>query len=279
MQRLRKLYFAPAWRIGIGLAVLLNSIVLGAIIETPEGSPLARLLGHADRALLSLLVLDVALCIAVKRRTVLRSGWDIFDITVTLLSVVPSFGPLAAFRVLRVIRVLRLISFVPHGRAMVDAMLGALHNMAAAFVVLGVVFYSFVVITTNLFRDADPVHYGALGRSAAHLYTVMVTLGSNLDSEAVLADDLWALPIFAVFIILASFGLLNMFIAVLVAALREELERETNREERERFDRLERKIDALAALVAAQGDVQGDVPLRLGQNPPRQRHDAPGIGR
>jgi hypothetical protein len=32
------------------------------------------------------------------------------------------------------------------------------------------------------------------------------------------------------------------------------LERETNREERERFDWLERKIDALATLVAALGD-------------------------
>jgi voltage-gated sodium channel len=250
MQQLGKLYAAPPWRIGIGVAVLVNSIVLGAITEAPEGSALAFWLNRADAGLLSLLVLDVALCIAVKRLTVLRSGWDMFDVTVTLVSVAPSFGPLAAFRVLRVIRVLRLISFIPHGRAMVDALLGALRNMAAAFVILGVVFYSFVVIMTNMFRDTDPAHYGMLGHSAAHLYTVMVTLGSNLDTETVLVDDPWALPIFAAFIIVASFGLLNMFIAVLVTALRDELERETNRTERERFDRLERKIDALAAMVA-----------------------------
>jgi hypothetical protein len=42
---------------------------------------------------------------------------------------------------------------------------------------------------------------------------------------------------------------------VLVAALREQLEQETMHEERERFDRVGRKIDALAALVAARGDV------------------------
>ena len=45
------------------------------------------------------------------------------------------------------------------------------------------------------------------------------------------------------------------FIVVLVAALREQLEQETMHEERERFDRVGRKIDALAALVAARGDV------------------------
>ena len=249
MRQLRTLYASSFWRVGIGLAVFVNSIVLGAITEAPEGSELAQWLGWADTALLVLLVIDVALCVAVKRRAVLHSGWDIFDITVTIVSVTPSFGMLSAFRVLRVIRVLRLISFVPHGRAMVDALLHALRNMAAAFVVLGVVFYSFVVITTNLFRDIDPLHYGTLGRTAAHLYTVMVSLGSSLDTEVVLNGIPWALPIFAAFIIVASFGLMNMFIAVLVAALKEQLEAETIREERARFDRLERKIDALAARL------------------------------
>jgi hypothetical protein len=42
MQQLRKIYEAQAWRIGIGLAVFVNSIVLGAITEAPEGSRLAR---------------------------------------------------------------------------------------------------------------------------------------------------------------------------------------------------------------------------------------------
>jgi voltage-gated sodium channel len=163
--------------------------------------------------------------------------------------VTPTFGMLSALRVLRVIRVLRLISLIPNVRAMVDALLDALRNMAATFVVMGVIFYSFVVITTNLFRTIDPEHLGTL-RSAAHLYTVMVSLGSGLEIESVLRATPWALPIFAAFVVVASFGLLNMFIAVLVAALKEQLERETLIKERVRSDRLERKLDELVALVA-----------------------------
>jgi voltage-gated sodium channel len=132
---------------------------------------------------------------------------------------------------------------------MVDAMIWAPRNMAAAFIVLAVVFYSFVVIVTTLFREIDPDHYGSAGRSAAHLYTVLVTLGSTLDTEPALDRRLWALPIFGSFIVVASFGLMNMFIAVLVAALREQLEKDTLRQERARFDRLERKLDMLAASV------------------------------
>jgi voltage-gated sodium channel len=255
MRHLSRLYASSFWRIGTGVTVLINSIVLGAIAEAPEGTVFVDRLDCLDAVLLAILVADVILCIAVKRRAVLRSGWDMFDIAVTLGSIVPNIDMLSAFRILRVLRVLRLISFIPHARAMVDALLHALRNMIAAFVVLGVVFYSFVVITTSLFRDQDPAHYGSLGRSAGHLYSVMVTLGSNLDTEAVLGGNPWALPIYGAFIIVASFGLLNMFIAVLVAALKEQLEQETVREERARFDRLERKLDALMASIEARREL------------------------
>jgi hypothetical protein len=45
---------------------------------------------------------------------------------------------------------------------------------------------------------------------------------------------------------------MNMFIAVLVAALKEQLEAETIREERARFDRPEQKIDAMTAQIEVQ---------------------------
>jgi voltage-gated sodium channel len=130
-------------------------------------------------------------------------------------------------------------------------MMTAMRNMTAAYIVLGVVFYSFVVITTDLFRDVDPTHYGTLTRSAAHLYTVMVSLGSGLEAEPVLIDHPWALPVFAAFVLIVSFGLMNMFIAVLVTAMSGLIEEEAMQEERARFDRLERKVDALAALLEA----------------------------
>jgi uncharacterized membrane protein YqhA len=76
----------------------------------------------------------------------------------------------------------------------------------------------------------------------------MVSLGSSLDTEVVLNGIPCALPLFAAFIIIGSFGLMNMFIA----ALKEQLEAKTNREELARFDRLEKKIDAMTAQVEGQ---------------------------
>jgi voltage-gated sodium channel len=249
MTTLWRLHRSRARQIVVGMTILVNAIVLGALTELPEGSPDTFWLERLDTILLAILVADVLLTIAAKRTRVLRSGWDVFDITVTLVSVVPHVEMLSALRVLRILRVLRLVSFIPHGRATVDALLRAMHTMMAAFVVLSVVFYSFVVIATNLFRDIDPERYGSLGRAATHVYSFMVTFGADLDAEPVIREAPWSLFVFAPFIFVASFGMLNLIIAILVVALREQMDSSALRKEQQRLDRIEQKVDAITAIV------------------------------
>ncbi|MBV9735134.1 MAG: ion transporter [Acidisphaera sp.] len=260
---LRRFYHSRAWTIWVGCVVFGNSIVLGLLTAVPEDSATWRTLDGVDDWMLAALVSDSLLCIVVKGRRVLRSRWDLFDITVTALSLVPRIDMLSALRVLRVLRVLRLLSFVPHGRATVDALFQAMRQMAAAFLVLIVVFYSFVIIATNLFRDIDPSHYGSLGRTATHLYAVMTSFGNDPDAIIPVVSALpWAWLVFVPFVVIASFGLLNLFIGVLAAAVKEQLDRENVGRERARLERLEAKLDALARALEAVAERQRIVPDR-----------------
>jgi len=248
---LGRLYRSPPWRWGTGAVIFVNSVLLGVLTAVPADSADWDILSGINAALLGWMVLDVGLCIVVKGRAVLRGGWDIFDITVTLLSLVPRIETLSALRVLRVLRVLRLISFLPNVRATVEALFGALRNMAAAFTVLAVVFYCFMIIATNLFREIDAAHYGTLGLTAIYLYATMASFGSNLEAVLpVVRKAPWAWLVFAPFLMVTSFGLLNLFVAVIVAALRERLDRKNTLRERRRFQRLEAKIDALSERLA-----------------------------
>ncbi len=250
MQTLRRLYESSAWNLTIGLVVFANSIVLGMLTEVAEGSYAESVLTNVDAAMLTVLVADCVLCVAVRRRALLNSPWDLFDITVTLVSVMPHIEMLSALRVLRVLRVLRLVSFIPHGRATVDALFSAMRQMAAAFVVMGVVFYSVVIISTNLFREIDPVHYGSLGLSAIHLYAIMVSFGNDPDAIVpVVSVFPWAWLLYIPFVVIARFGLLNLFIGVLAAAVRDQLDAERAGRERAQLDRLEAKLDALAETL------------------------------
>jgi voltage-gated sodium channel len=243
------------WQFAVGVIVFANSIVLGGLTEVAEGSHTELVLARVDSAMLLVLVFDSFLSIALRGRALLRSPWDMFDITVTLMSVVPQIDMLSALRVLRVVRVLRLVSFVPHGRATVDALFSAMRQMLAAFMVMGLVFYSVVIISTNLFRDIDPTHYGSLGRSAIHLYAIMISFGNDPDAIVpVVTVFPWAWLVFVPFVIIASFGLLNLFIGVLAAAVREQLDAERSGRARAQMDRIEAKLDALAAAVHAARD-------------------------
>ena len=247
---LRRFYESRGWTVGVGLVVFANSILLGLLTEVAESSSTEAVFAQLDNAMLAVLVLDSVLCIVVRGRTVLRRPWDLFDILVTLIAVVPQIEMLSALRVLRVVRVLRLLSFVPHGRATVDALFAAMRNMTAAFAVMGVVFYSVVIISTNLFRDVDPVHYGTLGRSAIHLYAIMVSFGNDPEAIVPVVSVIpWAWLVFVPFVVIASFGLLNLFIGVLAAAVRDQLDAERAGRERAHMDRLEAKLDALTAAI------------------------------
>ncbi len=249
--RLGAFHRSAFWRWATGVVILGNAALLGVLTVLPEEAPETAWLFRINDALLAWLVIDVALLVLDKGRRVWRNGWDVFDLTVTLLSLVPAIDALSALRVLRVLRVLRLLSFIPDVRVTIEALFGALHNMAAAFLVLAVVFYCFTIIATNLFRTIDPVHYGSLATSAIYLYATMASFGSNLEAVLpVVREAPWAWLIFAPFLMLASFGLLNLFIAVLVTALRERLDRKTMLRERQRFDRLEAKVDQLLAALA-----------------------------
>jgi voltage-gated sodium channel len=238
------------WQWATGGVVLANAALLGVLSALPEEGGEAAWLNDLNDAFLAWLVADILLLVLSKGRRVWRNGWDVFDLTVTLLSLVPSIDALSALRMLRVLRVLRLLSFIPDVRVTIEALFGAVHNMAAAFLVLAIVFYCFTIIATNLFRSLDPVHYGSLASSAVYLYATMASFGSNLEAVLpVVRNAPWAWLVFAPFLMLASFGLLNLFIAVLVTALRERLDRKTMLRERQRFDRLESKIDLLLATL------------------------------
>lgn len=249
--RLGTIHRSVFWRGVTGGVVLANAVLLGVLSALPGEGAEFLWLNRLNDALLAWLVLDVLLLVISKGRRVWRSGWDLFDLTVTLLSLMPAIDALSALRVLRVLRVLRLLSFIPDVRVTIEALFGAVHNMAAAFLVLAVVFYCFTIIATNLFRSLDPAHYGSLATSAVYLYATMASFGSNLEAVLpVVREAPWAWLLFVPFLMLASFGLLNLFIAVLVTALRERLDRKATLRERQRFERLEAKIDLLlAALV------------------------------
>ncbi|NGX16278.1 ion transporter [Wenzhouxiangella sp. XN24] len=203
----------------IGL-ILINAVILGletwpAAMDTAGG-----LLKALDRIILAAFVVEIAVRIYVHRMAFWRDPWSLFDFAVVAIALVPASGPFAVLRALRVLRVLRLLTMVPSMRRVVGALLAAIPGLGAIGLVLMIIFYVFAVIGTNLFADSHPQWFGSLGRTLYTLFQVMTLESWSMGiARPVMEAYPYAWLFFVTFILVATFTMLNLFIAIIVNAM------------------------------------------------------------
>jgi voltage-gated sodium channel len=180
-------------------------------------------LGAADRAILAVFVVEIALRLYVNRLAYFRDPWNLFDFTVVAIALVPASGPLAVLRALRILRVLRLITLVPSMKRVVGGLLSALPGLTSVLGIICIIFYVAAVIATKLFAADFPALFGDLGKSAFTLFQVMTLEGWAMEVvRPVMAVYPSSWIFFLIFILASTFTLLNLFIAVIVNAINQE---------------------------------------------------------
>lgn len=203
--------------------VLINALILGLETSSSVMVIWGPWLIAADRAILAVFVIEIALRLAVHRLAYFRDPWNIFDFVVVGLALIPASGPLAVLRALRVLRVLRLITLVPSMKRVIGGLLSALPGLGSVCAIIGLIFYVSAVIATRLYGAAFPEWFGTLGNSAFTLFQVM-----TLESWAmgIVRPVMEVFPLawvfFLIFILASTFTLLNLFIAVIVNAIQTE---------------------------------------------------------
>ena len=210
---------------GILIVILLNAVLIG--LETSPGLQ-ARYrapMELANALILAIFVGELAVRIAAygwRLTGFLRDGWNVFDLAVVVLSLVPGVGSFATVaRIARVLRVARLVSLSPKLRLIVGTMMRSIHSLMHVSILLSLLLYLYAVIGVNLFGAHDPQHWGGLGRALLTLFQ-MLTLEGWVEIQAVsLKLSPWAWVYYASFVIVAVFVVVNLFIAVVLNNLDE----------------------------------------------------------
>lgn len=234
--------------------ILVNAVILG--LETSEAimATWGALLNAADRTILAVFVVEIGLRLAVWRGSFFRDPWSVFDFVVVGVALLPATGPLAVLRSLRVLRVLRLISMVPSMRRVAGGLLAAIPGLGSVIGIISVILYVFAVIATKLFEEHFPQWFGTLGESAYTLFQIMTLEGWADIARSVMEVYPLAWLFFVAFILVSTFTMLNLFIAVVVTSMQTEHTREI---ETERADApppetdLQREFAALRAEMRA----------------------------
>ena len=164
-----------------------------------------------------------------------KDGWNIFDFTIVVLSLVPIGAGSGVFvaRLLRIIRVLRIITVVPAFRKIIESLIKSLPRVGFIALLLFIFIYIWGAIGTMLFAEEDPERWGNIGRALLSLAQV----ATYDDWAAIMAGVIDTYPLawiyFISYIIINAVILLNMVIGVIVDVMINEhaAEKETDKED------------------------------------------------
>jgi len=238
--------------------IVINAAILG--IETNHNvmDEWGQELFFLDHTILGIFIAEIVLLMTARGLSFFKDPWSVFDLIVVGIALVPASGSLSVLRALRVLRVLRLINKVESMRKVVGGLLSSLPGLGSVFGLIMIIFYVASVIATNLFHKDFPDWFGGLGTSAFTLFQVM-TLESWADGIArpVMEMFPYAWVFFILFILIATFIIFNLFIAVIVDSITADKEKDHRDHShqltvQEELQELRKELAALRQLLVEQ---------------------------
>lgn len=257
VELLRRIVESSRFQTFIITVIVINAITLG--LETsPEiveehGLELALF----DRMVLVIFVAEIVAKLVVYRFRFFASGWNIFDFLIVAVTLIPAGGNLSVLRALRILRVLRLLSIVPQLRQVVSALFGALPGMGAIGMVLLLMYYVSGVLATKLFGPSFPEYFGTIGDSMYSLFQIMTLESWSMGIvRPVMEVYPWAWMFFVPYIVLVTFMVLNLFIAIIVNSMQTLHESESKGEREAEQDERRHSAEQVAALRREIGELR-----------------------
>ncbi len=203
--------------------IVINAITLGLETSPRLVAEAGDLLHVADRIALGIFVAELGLRFYANGWRFFRDPWSVFDLLVVGVALVPAAGPLSVLRTMRVLRILRLVSAVPAMRRVVGGLLAAMPGMASVASLLALVIFVAGVMSTKLFGDIAPEHFGDLGTTFFTLFQIMTGEAWPDIARAVMVEAPMAWIFFVIYILVSSFAVLNLFIAVVVSGMEDQV--------------------------------------------------------
>ncbi|MDE0150001.1 MAG: ion transporter [Rhodospirillaceae bacterium] len=236
----------------ITAVIVFNAITLG--LETSAGvmervGPILLLL---DDIVLAIFVIELLAKLFAFGWRYFTNGWNVFDFIIVGIALAPASGDLTVLRALRILRVLRLVAIVPSMRKVVMALMAAIPGVSSVIALLALVYYVFAVMVTKLYGKAFPDWFGTVGDSMYSLFQIMTLESWSMGIvRPVMEQYPGAWMVFVPFILMTSFAVINLFIAVIVNAMTEQSQAESAALKEEMHAVTEAEASALMQRMAA----------------------------
>lgn len=269
MDKIKKFVEGHLFQNFILAVIVINAVLMG--IQTAQNLPagVQQVLAVMDTACLWIFIAELLLKFVVYRLLFFKSGWNLFDLAVVILSLFSEFSFFSVFRIFRVFRVLRslkalkslrafrLVSGLKNLRIIVDAIGSSIPGIFWSGMLLLLVYYIFAIMGTTLFGPQFPDWFGSIGKSFYTLFQVMTLESWSMGiSRPVMEVFSWAWLYFVPFVLSTSFLIMNVVVGIVVNAISEVSERQAAEEKEPNPDAQTQLREELASLQKQLAQVQ-----------------------
>ena len=259
----RRVTETAAFEATIIAVIVINAVMLGLGTSPSLDRQFGDIMAVGYQVALALFIVEALLKMTASSPRVagyFRDGWNVFDFLVIVFALVPATGQLAMIaRLARLLRVLRLVSVNKDLRLIVTALVRSIPSVGHVIVLMSMIVYIYAIIGYHLFSEHDPDNWRNLGVSLLTLFNIITLEGwTEIMSTAMELNSL-AWIYFVSFVVLGTFVVINLFIAIIINNLDDaklerlrDLEEPVSREEllreirttRDALQRLERRVEA-----------------------------------
>ena len=273
----RRVVEAHAFEYAIITIIILNGVLLGVGTSSALSEQYGSWFSLGNRIALAIFIAEALLkMVASSPRVVgyFKDGWNVFDFLVIVFALIPATGQFAMIaRLARLLRVLRLISTVRDLRLIVAALVRSIPSVGHVMMLMSIIVYIYAVMGYHLFHENDPDNWRNLGIAVLTLFNVITLEGWTEVMYTAMETHPLAWLYFVSFVVVGTFVVINLFIAIIINNLDEaklerlrDIERPVSREELLREIRATQ--DALNRLEARLDDDREDGGQRPGGGGP-----------
>jgi voltage-gated sodium channel len=254
----------------IFVVIVVNAIALGLQTYDAIDEDAGTLLRIVNEACVGIFVIELAIRITAygsRPQDFFRDGWNVFDFVVITAAFVPGVRESTTLlRLARLLRVVRVVTVLPEFRIIVSGMARSLPPLGSLALLAVLMMYVYGMLGWILFHEGDPENWGNLGDAMLTLFVMMTLENWPQVMDAAQEIHSWSWVFFVSYIILASFLLFNVLIAVVLTSMeaaREEdarlaraLRRELHEAEEMIRDERQELVDAMRSLRDAVDELE-----------------------
>jgi len=207
--------------------IAVNSLLMGIgtfdfVTDNPQ---LDAAFTNTDKGFLIIFTIELVMQIIYHGFGLFQDGWLVFDFVIVTLSWV--FNSMQGIRAFRIFRALRLVTRFKTMRNLVTALLSVVPRMLAIAALLMLIFYIFAVMFTDLFitvtvedypDEECALFFTSLDGTLFTLFQIM-TLEWAFIARSCMNVYSWAWLPFVCFVMITSFIVFNLIIAVICDAV------------------------------------------------------------